>query len=296
MIGASRVTYSMASYRQIPEVFRRLHPRFKTPVLSLVIFAGDRADPDPPSRRRELRRHALLVRRHALVHRRARLARAAADEAEGTTEAFYRADRTSCSGRIQWPLFAIVGGLATGASFLVIVTQNPTTRWVGLGWIVFGLSGTSSTGAGSSRWRCATTRQGAAGLRSRARARVPADPRPGRPGRAFDDALDVACASPTSVARGSIALTVIEVPLDLPLDAELPRGSRTLANRRPRRGGRDRRRYDVRVTPRLVRGRSASVEIVDEARARSRDHRARLPAEGADASARVAVFGRPSTA
>ena len=40
VIGASRVTYSMASYRQIPEVFRRLHPTFKTPVLSLVLFAG----------------------------------------------------------------------------------------------------------------------------------------------------------------------------------------------------------------------------------------------------------------
>ena len=40
VIGASRVTYSMASYRQIPEIFRRLHPKFKTPVLSLVIFAG----------------------------------------------------------------------------------------------------------------------------------------------------------------------------------------------------------------------------------------------------------------
>ena len=40
VIGASRITYSMASYRQIPEVFRRLHPRFKTPVLSLVLFAG----------------------------------------------------------------------------------------------------------------------------------------------------------------------------------------------------------------------------------------------------------------
>ena len=27
IIGASRITYSMASYRQLPEVFRRLHPR-----------------------------------------------------------------------------------------------------------------------------------------------------------------------------------------------------------------------------------------------------------------------------
>src|SRR5437879_6680148 len=40
VIGASRITYSMASYRQLPEVFRRLHPRLKTPWLSLVVFAG----------------------------------------------------------------------------------------------------------------------------------------------------------------------------------------------------------------------------------------------------------------
>src|SRR4051795_10598053 len=40
VIGASRITYSMASYRQLPGVFRRLHPRFKTPWLSLIVFAG----------------------------------------------------------------------------------------------------------------------------------------------------------------------------------------------------------------------------------------------------------------
>src|SRR5207344_1862189 len=40
VIGASRITYAMASHRQLPEVFRRLHPRFKTPWLSLVVFGG----------------------------------------------------------------------------------------------------------------------------------------------------------------------------------------------------------------------------------------------------------------
>src|SRR3954466_12458859 len=40
VIGASRITYAMASYRQLPGAFRRLHPRFKTPWLSLVVFAG----------------------------------------------------------------------------------------------------------------------------------------------------------------------------------------------------------------------------------------------------------------
>src|SRR5207244_5274715 len=40
VIGASRITYAMASYRQLPEVFRRLHPKLKTPWLALVVFGG----------------------------------------------------------------------------------------------------------------------------------------------------------------------------------------------------------------------------------------------------------------
>ena len=40
VIGASRITYAMAGYRQLPETFRRLHPKLKTTWLSLVVFAG----------------------------------------------------------------------------------------------------------------------------------------------------------------------------------------------------------------------------------------------------------------
>src|SRR5581483_1060338 len=40
VIGASRITYSMATYRQLPELFRRLHPRLKTPWLALLVFGG----------------------------------------------------------------------------------------------------------------------------------------------------------------------------------------------------------------------------------------------------------------
>ena len=37
VIGASRITYAMATYRQLPEVFRRLHPRFKTPYVGTIL-------------------------------------------------------------------------------------------------------------------------------------------------------------------------------------------------------------------------------------------------------------------
>ena len=34
---------------------------------------------------------------------------------------------------IDWPLFAIVGGLGTGAAWLVVVVQDAPTRYAGLG-------------------------------------------------------------------------------------------------------------------------------------------------------------------
>ena len=80
VIGASRITYSMASYRQLPEVFRRLHPRFKTPWLSLVVFAGLFSICDP-ARQVGLSRDDVLVRRDALVHGRARRRDPAATQA-----------------------------------------------------------------------------------------------------------------------------------------------------------------------------------------------------------------------
>ena len=77
VIGASRITYSMASYRQLPGVFRRLHPRFKTPWLSLVVFAGIAPILIILPGRRHLRRDAVRVRCDAVVHGRARRARSA---------------------------------------------------------------------------------------------------------------------------------------------------------------------------------------------------------------------------
>ena len=39
LIGASRLTFSMGEYFQLPRFFYRLHPRFKTPYISLIVFA-----------------------------------------------------------------------------------------------------------------------------------------------------------------------------------------------------------------------------------------------------------------
>ena len=51
VIGASRITYAMASYRQLPEVFRRLHSAVQDAVARARRLRGDRADHRHPAGR-----------------------------------------------------------------------------------------------------------------------------------------------------------------------------------------------------------------------------------------------------
>ena len=40
LIGVSRLTYSMGQHRQLPEILRQVHPRYRTPYIAIMIFAG----------------------------------------------------------------------------------------------------------------------------------------------------------------------------------------------------------------------------------------------------------------
>src|SRR6185436_6309232 len=54
-------------------------------------------------------------------------------------ELVYRARPNLRVRGVDWPLFAVFGGLATALAWLTIVIQTPTTRYAGLGWLVVGL-------------------------------------------------------------------------------------------------------------------------------------------------------------
>src|SRR6058998_3598563 len=113
VIGASRITYSMASYRQLPEVFRRLHPRFKTPWLSLLVFAGGFSivfmlpgNVDFISRMYAFGAMLSFTVAHAAVIQLRRR--------PPPIEEPYRVPPSVRIGKTQWPLFAVLGGIATG--------------------------------------------------------------------------------------------------------------------------------------------------------------------------------------
>jgi basic amino acid/polyamine antiporter, APA family len=139
VIGASRITYAMSSYRQLPEIFRRLHPRFKTPWLALVVFAGLASIavilPGQTNFLGTMYAFGAMlsftIAHAAIVALRVR---------QRESEIVYRARPNLRLRGIDWPLFAILGGLGTGLAWVVVVVQEDTTRWVGLGWLAIGFA------------------------------------------------------------------------------------------------------------------------------------------------------------
>jgi basic amino acid/polyamine antiporter, APA family len=139
IIGASRITYSMATYRQLPEVFRRLHPRFKTPWLSLIVFAGIVSIivliPGKVSFLGTMYSFGAMLSftvAHASIVQLRRRFR--------TEELVFRARPNVDWRGVSWPLFAFFGGTATFLAWLVVVVQSPSTRYAGLGWLVAGFA------------------------------------------------------------------------------------------------------------------------------------------------------------
>ena len=264
VIGASRVTYAMASYRQIPEVFRRLHPRFKTPVLSLVIFAGIApilvilpGDVNFVGTLYSFGATLSFTVAHASLVRLRVKQRA-------STETFYRARPNLRAGGVDWPVFAVLGGIATGASFLVILVQNPTTRWVGLGWILFGLAFYLVYRRRFVRFSLSDTIKappafGPALALEYRRLLVPVVA-----GQPSDDALDVACGLAAERGARIVALNVLEVPLGRPLDDDLEE-LEDAANHELDEAVAIGDSYGIRVFDRLIRARSAGPAIVEEA-------------------------------
>jgi len=267
VIGASRITYSMASYRQLPEIFRRLHPRLKTPWLSLVVFAGILpilvilpGDVNFVGTLYSLGATLSFTVAHVSIVRMRMLLRS-------EDELPYRARPNLRVGGTDWPLFAIVGGVATGISFLVLVVQNPATRWAGLGWLTFGLVGyvvyrRRFVHAPLGETVKAPPAFGAALALEYRKLLVPVVA-----GRPSDAAMDLACRLATEGRTRIVALSVLEIPLDRPLTDELPELERA-ANLELDQAAAVGDSYGVRVLTRLERAHSPGPAIVREADAR----------------------------
>jgi basic amino acid/polyamine antiporter, APA family len=266
VIGASRITYAMASYRQLPEVFRRLHPRFKTPWLSLVVFAGFVATavllPGQTTFLGDMYAFGAMLSftiAHASV--------IALRIKRRDREMRFRARPNVRLVGVDWPLFAIFGGLGTAAAWFVVVAQKPAARWVGLGWLAFGLI----------VYTVYRRRVVQRPLRETLRAPVLIGPAaaleyrsilvPVKPGRESEEAIDFACRLASDRGATIVAVTVVTVPLELSLETELPEHEAE-ADEALDSAVAIAELYGVNAVARLLRARSPGRAIVREAERR----------------------------
>jgi APA family basic amino acid/polyamine antiporter len=288
VIGASRITYAMAGYRQLPETFRRLHPRLKTPWLSLVVFAGFLSIltllPGQVDFLGTMYSFgAMLSFTIAHVSLVVLRYRSRDDELQ------FKGHPNLRIGGVDWPLFAILGALGTGLAWVVVVVQTPETRYAGLAWLAIGF-------AAYVVYRRFVVREP---LRETVRAPAAFGPAlaleyrrllvPVTPGQPSDAAMDVACR--LAAERGSriVALSVVEVPLDQPLEGQ--REYEWVANRELDEAAAIGDSYGVRVLTRLERAHAAGPAIVTEANARGAELIVLGSPRRALTASHAAVFG-----
>ncbi|MEK6273518.1 MAG: universal stress protein [Actinomycetota bacterium] len=138
LIGVSRLTFSMGHYRQLPERLRQVHPRFNTPYVAIIAFAGVAALTMVPGQTDFLATMysfgamlSFTVAHISVLRLRQRFP----DMKRGWKPAWNIRFRG-----VELPLTAVLGGLGTFSAWIVVMALNLRTLVVGAGWMLLGIA------------------------------------------------------------------------------------------------------------------------------------------------------------
>lgn len=139
MIGVSRLSYSMGQYRQLPEVIRQIHPRYRTPYIAIAVFAVLAIVTLLPGQAEFLATlysfGAMLsftIAHAAVIRLRKRLP---------DRERAWKPPLNFNFRGVSVPATAVLGGMGTFAAWLVVMALNPVTLAVGTVWLTVGIVG-----------------------------------------------------------------------------------------------------------------------------------------------------------
>jgi basic amino acid/polyamine antiporter, APA family len=137
ILGVSRLTYSMGIHRQLPDRLRQLHPRYRTPWVGIILFSFIAALALIPGQATFLGNlyafGAMLS--FTIAHLAVTRMRISIPNA---TRPYVPPWNLTIRG-VKLPVFAIVGGLATFSSLLVLAALHTAVAIAGIGWLAAGM-------------------------------------------------------------------------------------------------------------------------------------------------------------
>src|SRR4051795_1330356 len=137
IIGVSRLVYSMGIHRQMPDGLRRLHPRFRTPWIGIIVFSGLAIAillPGEATFVGSMYSFGALLS-FTIAH--VSVARLRAKVPDFPRP--YRGPGNVRIGNYDAPLFALAGGTFTAIAFVVIALLNKPVAAVGVAWLALGI-------------------------------------------------------------------------------------------------------------------------------------------------------------
>ena len=138
LIGVSRLTYSMGQHRQLPEGLRRLHPRYRTPYIAILVFGAVACATILPGQAEFL---GTIYAFGAMLS--FTIAHAAVVKLRFSHPDVERPWQGPGSVRIggrSLPIYALLGGAGTGVAFVVVNVLNVTTLIAGAAWLGVGVT------------------------------------------------------------------------------------------------------------------------------------------------------------
>ena len=142
LLGISRLTYNLSSHNQLPAVLNRVHPRFRTPYISITIFCSITLLMLIPGFFSDVffsDLGALYVFGSLLCFGLAHASILALRIKKPELPRPFKLGLNIKFGKSELPFTTIFGLMATLAIFVVILVIQATSRWTGIAWMGLGL-------------------------------------------------------------------------------------------------------------------------------------------------------------
>jgi APA family basic amino acid/polyamine antiporter len=139
LIGISRLSWSLSEHRQLPSIFSRLHPTFRTPWFTIVFFsilAGGLILPGQTNLLGNLYSFGAM-----LSFTTAHVAVIALRVKQPDRERPYRMPWNVRVRGHTIPLTAVLGAIGTFAAWCAVVVLHPEARTIGIPWMLVGMVG-----------------------------------------------------------------------------------------------------------------------------------------------------------